>query len=337
MIKRIALAALAAIVVFVAGVLLLNASFRGTQLTGQPTLIAHRGVHQTFDLEGVDNDTCTASRIRPPTGPEIENTIASMAAAFAAGAGVVELDVHPTADGAFAVFHDWTLDCRTDGTGVTREQSLAYLKSLDVGYGYTADDGATYPLRGTAVGAMPSLQEVFAAFPDNQFLVHFKSNEAREGDMLADLIAGEPAWRDNVWAVYGGGPPTGRAMERVDGLRGFPLAAVKECLIPYVRFGWAGAVPDACHDTVVPVPLNVGRWLWGWPALFVQRMREAGSEVLIVGDYAPKRAMGGVDTVEDAARVPDGFDGYVWTNDIRAIAPLFGAGTSPTRTGTAGR
>ena len=48
-----------------------------------------------------------------------------MQAGFAAGADVVELDVHPTTDGEFAVFHDWTLDCRTDGHGVTREHSMA--------------------------------------------------------------------------------------------------------------------------------------------------------------------------------------------------------------------
>ena len=38
-----------------------------------------------------------------------------MRAAFDSGADVVELDVHLTPDGKFAVFHDWTLDCRTDG------------------------------------------------------------------------------------------------------------------------------------------------------------------------------------------------------------------------------
>ena len=37
-----------------------------------------------------------------------------MRAAFAAGADIVELDIHPTTDGQFAVFHDWTLDCRTE-------------------------------------------------------------------------------------------------------------------------------------------------------------------------------------------------------------------------------
>ena len=41
----------------------------------------------------------------------------------------------PASDGHFAVFHDWTLDCRAEGKGVTREHSLAALKQLDVGYG----------------------------------------------------------------------------------------------------------------------------------------------------------------------------------------------------------
>ena len=48
-----------------------------------------------------------------------------MEAAFGAGADIVEFDVHPTTDGAFVVFHDWTVDCRTNGNGVTRSHTLA--------------------------------------------------------------------------------------------------------------------------------------------------------------------------------------------------------------------
>ena len=88
-----------------------------------------------------------------------------MRAGFAAGADIVELDVHPTTDGEFAVFHDWTLDCRTDGQGVTREHSMAYLKKLDIGHGYTADGGKTFPFRGKGIGLMPTLAEVLEAFP----------------------------------------------------------------------------------------------------------------------------------------------------------------------------
>lgn len=62
----------------------------------------------------------------------IENTPASTRAAFNAGADVVEIDVHPTTDDHFVVFHDWTVDCRTNGTGVTRELALNELQSLDI-------------------------------------------------------------------------------------------------------------------------------------------------------------------------------------------------------------
>jgi glycerophosphoryl diester phosphodiesterase family protein len=103
-------------------------------------------------------------RVREPITPEIENTIDSMRAAFELGEDAVELDVHPTTDVQFAVFHDWTLDCRTEGHGETRAHDMAYLKTLDVGYGYSADGGRTFPLRGKGIGLMPSFADVMQAF-----------------------------------------------------------------------------------------------------------------------------------------------------------------------------
>ena len=184
---------------------------RRRRLGAETQLIAHRGVHQTFHRENLEGDTCTAERIYPPEHDYLENTLRSMEAAFAAGADIVELDVHPTTDGHFAVIHDWTVDCRTEGTGETRSHDLAYLKTLDVGYGYTADGGETYPFRGKGVGLMPSFDEVMAAFPDKKFLVNYKSNEEREGDMLAAMVAEHPEWRAAIWGAYGGDPPTYRA------------------------------------------------------------------------------------------------------------------------------
>jgi glycerophosphoryl diester phosphodiesterase len=139
--------------------------FRAANPNVQSELLAHRGIAQRFDERDVRADTCTASRMLPPRHALLENTIASMQASFEAGADIVEFDVHPTTDGQFAVFHDWTVDCRTDGRGVTREHSMPELKKLDIGYGYTADGGRTYPFRGQGVGLMPSLDEVLSAFP----------------------------------------------------------------------------------------------------------------------------------------------------------------------------
>ncbi len=129
----------------IGGLYLWNASWLAPVPQGGPLVEAHRGIHQTFDRTNLTQRDCTARRMRPPTNPYLENTIGSMRASFAAGADEVELDVHPTTDGEFAVFHDWTLECRTNGKGVTRQQSMAYLRTLDLGYGYTADGGKTYP------------------------------------------------------------------------------------------------------------------------------------------------------------------------------------------------
>jgi glycerophosphoryl diester phosphodiesterase len=115
-------------------------------------LISHRGVHQTFPLDNLENDTCTAKIIDRPTHDFLENTIYSISEAFQYGADMVEIDIHPTTDNQLAVFHDWTIDCRTNGRGITHEQSMTSLKKLDLGYGYTADGGKTYPFRGKAIG-----------------------------------------------------------------------------------------------------------------------------------------------------------------------------------------
>ena len=49
----------------------------------RPFLVAHRGMAQGFDREGLTGSTCTAGRMLPSAHPYLENTILSMAAAFA--------------------------------------------------------------------------------------------------------------------------------------------------------------------------------------------------------------------------------------------------------------
>lgn len=313
--------------VFLGANWLFNASWRAAPPADpEITLISHRGVHQTFDRTGLENDTCTAERIFIPTHDLLENTIASMRAAFEAGAGVVELDVHPTTDGLFAVFHDWTLDCRTNGTGETRSHDMAYLKTLDIGHGYTPDRGATYPFRGAGIGLMPELREVFSALPDGRFLINFKSREAREGDMLASLLGERPEWRAQVWAAYGGEEPVRQAAREIEGLSVWSKQSMVKCLLAYAGAGWSGHVPDACRNTKIMIPVNVAPWLWGWPNLLQQRFREAGSEVILLGPVeSGDPGTAGIDTLDQLARIPDSFSGYIWTNRIELIGPAVSA------------
>ena len=164
------------IVIFVlASIYLMNASWRVSVKQADPYFVAHRGVHQTHTHEGINDQSCTAELIYPPTHDYIENTLPSIQAAFQASADIVEIDIHPTIDGDFAVFHDWSLECRTNGSGITRQQTMSYLRTLDAGYGYTADNGQSYPLRGQATGLIPSLSDVLDAFPDG----HHRHQERR--------------------------------------------------------------------------------------------------------------------------------------------------------------
>ena len=220
------------------------------------------------------------------------------------------------------MFHDWTLDCLTEAHGVTHDTPMSVLRTLDLGYGYSADGGKTFPFRGKASAHIPTLAEVLTQFAAGRFLVDFKSRQAREGVAVAELMSRRASYRTAVWGVYGGEAPTERARELQPSLRGYTLASLKACGLAYIGVGWTGYVPDACRHRLMLVPANLGPLLWGWPHRFVSRMHAAGSEVILAGDYKP-----GVGTrgIEDAAAfdalVPEHFDGYVWTNRIELIGP----------------
>lgn len=316
--------ALAVLVLLIGGLYFWNASWP-VRPPDRPELrlIAHRGVHHAFDRTDLTSDTCTASRLQPLRHALMENTIPSMQAAFDAGADIVELDVHPTTDGKFAVMHDWTIDCRTEGKGRTRDHAMAYLKTLDIGYGYTADGGKTFPMRGKGVGLMPSLDEVLAAFPTRKFIVNFKSTEAREGDMLAALLTQHPEWRKAVWGAYGGDAPTLAAKRHLPELNIWTRVGLKSCLLKYLAIGWTGFVPDACRNTQIMVPVNFAPWLWGWPNRFQQRMAAAGSQIIVLGPYsAGDPGTSGIDDAATLSGVPVTFSGSIWTNRIENIGPM---------------
>jgi glycerophosphoryl diester phosphodiesterase len=306
----------------IAAAVWLNNTSLWTTPNSKPLLLAHRGLAQTYDSAGLTNTTCTAARIHPPEHPYIENTISSMQAAFSAGADIVELDIHPTTDGQFAVFHDWTLDCRTDGRGVTREQSMADLKKLDVGYGYTSDGGETFPFRGKGVGLMPTLDEVLALFPDKRFLIHVKSSDPAEGELLEKRLTTLPPNQLEKLMVYGGDRPVAVVRARLPKIQTMSKATLKSCVIRYWLIGWAGFVPADCNHSLILMPMDYASWTWGWPNLFVKRMKRVGSDVFLIGPNEGEPFSRGIDSREDLRNVPKSFSGGIWTNRIDRIAPL---------------
>lgn len=97
----------------------------------KPLVIAHRG------------DTAA--------GPE--NTLPAFAAAIDAGAAGIELDVHPSREGALVVHHDYYLDRTTNGAGLVSDHTLAELRALDAGAWFDEK---------FAGEAIPTLEEVLS-------------------------------------------------------------------------------------------------------------------------------------------------------------------------------
>ncbi len=313
---------LAAVVLAV--LFLLNTNLLAARPTGQATLLAHRGIAPRYDMTGVTADTCTATRMLPSGDVFIENTLSSMKASFEAGADAVEFDIHPTNDGEFAVFHDWTLDCRTDGHGVTREHSMAELRKLDVGYGYTSDGGKTFPFRGKGIGMMPTLREVLDTFPGKGFLINIKSNSPKEGELLAAYLKTFPVSVTDKLFVYGGERPSAVLKQLMPNIRTTTRVSAMSCLKDYSRWGWSGIVPASCANGVVYLPINLAPKMWGWPYRLLSRFRGAGSEVFVIGPYYGGNYSNGVDTVEEIKSLPADWSGGIMTNELELLAPVMG-------------
>ena len=311
----------------VGGLILVLFSFNTSFLApwrGSPRVIAHRGVHQTFSPVGVQNDTCTASRADPIEHSLLENTLPSMAAAFDAGADAVELDVHASSDGHLIVLHDATLDCRTDGHGAPEDHTLAEMRSLDLGYGYTADGGQTYPLRGRGVGLLVTLPEVYARFPGRRFVVDIKTNRVEDGDRVADVLAALADEDRPRQFVYGGVAAVQRVRERLPEVSTFDRGRIKACMLGYAVVGWTGWMPAACEHTLVLVPVNYAPLLWGFPRRLEARLEAVGSELTLMGPPVDGITTG-VDDAQTLAGVPEDFGGWIWTNRVETIAPALHA------------
>jgi glycerophosphoryl diester phosphodiesterase len=281
-------------------------------------LLAHRGVAQTFDVSQVEWDTNTAEIIYEPEHEYLENTIMSMEAAFEYGADVVELDIQRTKDGQLAVFHDHDLSMRTNGKGTINDYTMKELRKLDIGYGYTADNGKTYPFRGKGIGLMPELSEVLETFKDKELLIHMKESDLETGKILWTYLENMPKERLSQITVYGNHDGLMYLREQNSSIRVLSTKLLKKALIRYELLGWSGYIPKEINNMEIHIPLNYAKYLWGWPNKFVERMESVNTRVVIVegnGEWSE-----GFDTLESLEKIPKGYNGYVWTNRIDTIS-----------------
>lgn len=281
-------------------------------------LIAHRGLAQTFDLSKVKWDTNTAQIIDQPEHEYLENTLASMKIAFEYGADVIELDIQRTKDEKLAVFHDFDLSMRTDASGSVQDKSMEELKKLDIGYGYTADGGKTYPFRGKGIGIMPELSEVLEAFPDKELLIHMRDNGIETGELLWTYLENMSPDRLKQITVYGNDEGIEYLKKQNNSIRVLTVKRLKSAILKYELLGWTGYVPKELHNMELHLPLSYAKLLWGWPNKFTARMNAVNTRVVIVeGDGKWSE---GFDSREALQKLPMGYTGYVWTNRIDKVS-----------------
>ncbi|HEV2797623.1 MAG TPA: glycerophosphodiester phosphodiesterase [Nocardioides sp.] len=137
-----------------------------------PIAFAHRGGAYHPEIEG------------------LENTLAAFTHAVELGFTYLETDVHVTSDGVLLAFHDTVLDRVTDRTGNIADTTYAEVQAALI--------GGREPV--------PTLAELFEAFPGAKFNIDLKSEGSVEA--LAAFIEEREAW-DRVLV----GSFSGRRME----------------------------------------------------------------------------------------------------------------------------
>lgn len=305
-----------------ASVYLGNASWLAAPPAGRPVLIAQRGVHQLVDVRTAGSAGCIARHILPPRHRFIENTLPAIRAAINAGADIVEVDARETADGEFVLFHDARLECRTNGTGPINRVRFADLQHLDVGYGYSADGGSTFPLRGSVQGLMTTLDRALRAFPRQRFLVQLKDGAAAGTDLVLYIDKRQPdAWKRIE--LFGDTPATTAVTALRPDVPVIHDRRASRCTLAYLAIGWSGQLPGACRGGTLVIPVRLRHLAWGWPNRLLARTKASGAQVMMIGSISglSSTAFERFDDPADLAALPAGFDGLIWTDRIETVGP----------------
>lgn len=296
---------------------LLNASWIAPRPKGRLMVVAQRGIAQPLADEAPANG-CTASSIRfAEDNPFIDNSLPSLFKASRLGADAVEVDVRRTRDGQMVLFRDETLECRTNGRGRVAERTLAELKTLDIGWGYTPDR-RSFPLRGRGVGGMPTVEEALWELQGSQIIFNLRGSDPADADALAAAFARAGVKLAGPHGFHAAPPVAARLRVLAPDAWVFEAGRLGDCLAAYPRLGWLGIVPHACRRTTVGVPTE-GQWtIWGWPYRFLSRIAGAGSRTMMYEAAGPG-GIEGLKRPEQLGDVPRDFKGHLFIADFHTV------------------
>lgn len=195
-----------------------------------------------------------------------QNTLAAFAAAADAGAGMIEIDVHLSADGVPVVIHDGTVDATTDGSGEVRGLTVAQLQALDAGSWFAPE------FAGQRIPTLAEVLDLVAARPGLDVLCEYKGVWTAEDVAVTMRVVAESGLRGRL-VVQGFAPTT------VAALRDVAPQVPRSLLVEHPRADLAelldeldaaavspGAELLAGDPALVPAAHAAGRRVFGWTA-----------------------------------------------------------------------
>lgn len=258
-------------------------------------IIAHRGVHQHY-LQGEGKDLrkskdrheliygCETEKNIKPTHNYIENTIESIQAAFDYGATIVEIDIRPTLDNRLVVFHDGTLECKTNGKGKTSDFTAQDLELLDVGYRYTSDNGNTFPLRGKGIAGIKTLDNILSHFPTGKFLIDNKSgNDLEVAQLIVDVLSRLPEQRQKQIFLWAQDEAYRYIRERLPSAKRLllPRGGQKKFYKAYILTLGLNGVPEEYRGEGLGMTKKYTKYIWGWPYNYLKKIKDAETKFYI--------------------------------------------------------
>lgn len=237
---------------------------------------------EIFHCDGVLNIAHQGGKkVRP------EHTMIAYEQALEDGADVLELDVHSTKDGVLVIMHDDTVDDTTDGTGAIKDMTYAEIQELDAAYRFTTDGGETFPYRGMGHG-VPTLQEVFEAYPNEPYVIEIKQETPSiidpfvamvEKHGILDQMVGAGFDYATVLALRAAAPDMDTSMSEEEATTFFVESAQDELSPSYVPPADFLQVPterggiQVLHDNFVPTAHALGIKVHIWTINDAEEMR----------------------------------------------------------------
>ncbi len=265
---------------------IVNAYFFAPDLEHHGELVAYRGGGSQIDYEKLAASDCSATSLKRSGLHSVENTLEAVAASEAAGADVIHLNIQRTNDDQLVVFHDWKLDCATNGTGALSQIPFDALDNIDAGFGYTFDDGKSFPFRGKGF-QISKLEDFYKKYPEHKFFLNLKNNDIQSFNVLRKFILDSSKNLSGSTTVI----TTARGQKwfqaNTSNVKAVSAENVKDCGLDYLLVGWAGIVPDSCRNTLLFLPPSVAKYFWGFPKRLASRLQKYDTDVYLWYEHNP--------------------------------------------------